>query len=147
MEISIIPNFIMKYYSNDYWKQNDINILVSNILVISFFILFSNSIIELMNIIPHFCLIEKLFGIDCPVCGFTRAFGEMSNGNIQKAASLNFSSLLVAFYFVFQIPIRLFSIFKTNQQTKINKISKYLGQLIFVTIIASWAVKTIIILT
>ena len=82
MEISIIPRWLMKYLSNDYFRQNDINILISNILILSLFILFKNTVVDFMNLIPHFCLIDKIFGIECPVCGTTRAFCELSNGNI-----------------------------------------------------------------
>ncbi len=144
MEISIIPRWLMKYLSNDYFRQNDINILISNLFIISIFILFKNTLIDFLNLIPHFCLIDKLFGVECPVCGTTRAFCELSNGNINKAHSLNFNSLFVASFFILQIPLRLLSLIKDNTRHKVNLLSKYLGNIILIIIFTTWVIKFII---
>ena len=141
MEISIIPKWILKYFSNEYCRQNDISILISNILVISIFILFKNTIIDFLNLIPHFCLIDKLFGVECPVCGTTRAFCELSNGNIHKALTYNFTSLFVVSFFILQIPLRIFSLIKENIHDKINLLSKYLGSIILIIIFTNWVIK------
>jgi hypothetical protein len=141
MEISIIPKWILKYHSDDYFRQNDISILASNILIVVTFLLFKNSVIGILNLLPHFCLIDKLFSVECPFCGTTRAFCELANGNIDKALTLNFSSLLVALFFILQIPLRLISLLKESLRIKINLLSEYLGGIILLLIITSWVIN------
>jgi hypothetical protein len=141
VEISFIPRWLIRFISNDFLRQNDLNILISNLLIISIFILFQNSLINFLNLIPHFCLFDKLIGVECPVCGTTRAFCEMSKGNLTKAYNFNFASFSVAFYFAFQIPLRLFSLIKDDFHKSVNKISKFMGVFVLLTIIVSWVIK------
>lgn len=42
MEIALIPNFIIKHFASDYFRQNDYNILTSNLLIILLFIITGN---------------------------------------------------------------------------------------------------------
>ncbi|MBK9246743.1 MAG: DUF2752 domain-containing protein [Ignavibacteria bacterium] len=65
-----------------------------------------------MNSIPHFCLFDKIFNYECPVCGTTRAFCDLSAGNITSAIRLNYSSMFVAVYIALQIPFRLITLTK-----------------------------------
>jgi len=144
MEISILPRWFVKYFSDNFLRQNDINILTSNILIIAFFMLFRNSLIDILNYIPHFCLFDKLIGIECPVCGTTRAFCEIATGNIRNAYNLNLSSFFVASFFMFQIPLRLFSLLNDKYVDKINLVSKYYGNIVLIVILAHWIVKILI---
>ena len=143
MEISIIPRWLMNYLSKDYLTQYQMNILISNILVITIFVLFRNSLLNFLSYIPHFCLFDKLIGIECPVCGTTRAFCEIAKGNLRQAANLNLSSFFVALFFHFQIPLRLFSLCREQSIKKINAISKYSGYAVLVLIVLNWLFKTI----
>jgi len=127
MEIAIIPNFIIKHFASDYFRQNDYNILISNLAIILFFIFSGSYLISILNYIPHFCLIDKITGTECPVCGTTRAFCELSNGNLNNAFFLNRTSVFVAIFFIFQIPLRIVSIMGIIKTITINKISKYFG--------------------
>jgi len=144
MEISIIPRWMIKYLSTDFFRQRDINILISNLLILSFFILFKNSLLEFLSLVPHFCLIDKLFGVECPVCGTTRAFCELSKGNMTNALNFNSASLLVAIFFILQIPLRIFSLVKKNTYKKVNLLSKYLGNTILLIVLANWIIKLFI---
>jgi hypothetical protein len=141
MEVSFIPRWLIRFISNDFLRQNDINILISNLLIILLFVLFQDSLIDFLNILPHFCLFDKLIGVECPVCGITRAFCEMSKGNLVNAYNFNLASLSVAFYFAFQIPLRLFSLIMYDYHKSVNKISKYMGVFVLLTIITGWFIK------
>ncbi len=144
MEISLLPRWLISLLSKDYLRQNDINILISNISIVLAFVFFKDSIIDTLNFIPHFCLFDKLIGMDCPVCGTTRAFCEMANGNIRYAISLNISSFFVAAFFIIQIPLRLFSLYQNKSTEKINLISKYFSNTVLLAIIVNWLVKIIV---
>ncbi len=141
MEIAIIPQFLIKNIASDYYRQNDYNILMSNLILILTFAFFGNSIISILNYVPHFCLIDKLTGIECPVCGTTRAFCEISNGNLNNAYILNKTSILVAIFFIFQIPLRIISLLKITNTSRINIISKYFSRAILFVILLTWIVK------
>lgn len=144
MEISIIPQWIIKYLSSDFYKQNDYNIMISNTLLILLFMFLGNSMISILSYIPHFCLIDKIFGIECPVCGTTRAFCELSNGNLNSAFHLNRTSILVALFFIFQIPLRMLSLLGVANTVKINIISKYTSRVILTLILLNWIIKLFI---
>ena len=141
MEIAIIPNFIIKHFTSDYFRQNDYNILISNLAIIIFFIFTGNYLISILNSVPHFCLIDKITGIECPVCGTTRAFCELSSGNLRNAYLLNRTSIFVAIFFVFQIPLRIISIIGITKTITINKISKYFSRLILTIILINWIIN------
>jgi hypothetical protein len=140
MEIAIIPKWLIKYIFSDSNCQYEANILMSNILIISIFIIFRNALIDFANALPHFCLFEKITSIQCPACGITRAFCELSNGNIIQAYKLNFASLFVALFFVSQIPLRIYSLCNPEMQRSIAKISKSFGWLVLVAILANWLI-------
>ncbi|MCF8396771.1 MAG: DUF2752 domain-containing protein [Bacteroidales bacterium] len=144
MEIAIIPKWLIKYLSNDYYRQNDFNILISNSLIIIFFLTFKNVLIDFLGYIPHFCLIDKIIGVECPVCGTTRAFCELSNGNLNNAYYLNATSILVALFFISQIPLRLISLIIENKSKIINIISKFLSRSILTIIVLNWIINLFI---
>jgi len=138
MEISILPGWLMNYFTDDCLRRNNINILFSNILIISVIVLFRNSLIDVLNIIPHFCLFDKIFHINCPVCGTTRALCEIAKGNIGQAIELNYSSLLIAAFFLLQIPLRLFSLLHNSSVRKVNRLSKYTGYTVLMITVVNW---------
>lgn len=144
MEIAIVPYWIIKYTSTNFLKQYSFNILISNILIIALFLIFKNSLINFLGYFPHFCLLDKLIGIECPVCGTTRAFCELSNGNINSAYQLNATSILVAFFFSIQIPLRVVSIINEQHTKIINTISKYFSQAILAIILLNWSINLFI---
>lgn len=141
MEVAIIPNFLIKHFTSDYFSQNDYNILISNLAIIILFIFSGSYLISLLNYIPHFCLLNKITGTECPVCGTTRAFCELSNGNLNNAYSLNRTSVFVAIFFTFQIPLRILSILKITKHTTINKISKYFSRATLTIILINWIIN------
>ena len=135
----------MKCFYIDYLRQNNLNILISNIIIIFVFILFRNTLIEFLNLLPHFCLFDRLFNIQCPVCGMTRGLCELSKGNVNKAVSLNSACLLMGTFFILQIPLRLYSLFFINSTEKVNRISKLLSNSILFIILILWFLKLFLI--
>ncbi len=141
MEIAFIPQWLMRYISKDIIRQSHINILASNLLIITIFLISKGSLLDLSNLLPHFCLFDRLIGIECPACGMTRAFCEISKGNIESACNYNFASLFIAPYFVLQIPLRLIAILNANSQKAIQSSSRQMGNVVFVIMIVSWVVE------
>ena len=135
----------MKCFYIDYLRQNNLNILISNVIIILVFISFRNTLIEFLNLLPHFCLFDRLFNIQCPVCGMTRGLCELSKGNVNKAVSLNSACLLMGTFFILQILLRLYSLFFINSTEKVNRISKLLSNSILFIILILWFLKLFLI--
>lgn len=144
MEISFIPKWLIKQFYSEFTLQHELNILLSNVIIVLLFSIFNHSLISIMNSLPHFCLFDRVVGVECPVCGTTRAFCEIATGNLKSAYKLNLSSLFVASFFVFQIPLRAISLFNKMLIEKVNKISKYFSFTICVAILTNWFIKLFI---
>ncbi|BDD10824.1 hypothetical protein FUAX_32560 [Fulvitalea axinellae] len=141
MEIAFFPNKLLRGFIKDVGVRYDFNVLASNILLLVIFLVLKDSFLELIGLVPHFCLIDRLFGVECPVCGTTRAFCEMSKGNFAGAWSLNPTSLAVATFFLIQIPLRTMALVKKDYSIKITLFSKYFSQLILAIIIINWLIN------
>ena len=94
--------------------------------------------IEFLNILPHFCLFDKLFGVECPLCGTTRAFSSIANADLIQAYNLNIASFIVAAFFLMQIPLRVISVIRNQLTPNINRISKYAEYIVWFAILANW---------
>lgn len=138
MVIAIVPRWLMRYLSANNLTQYNFNVLISNTLLIIMFWLFKNSIIDFLNQLPHFCLFQALFGIECPLCGITRAFCKIANADLNQAYNLNIASFFVAAFLVLQIPLRIFSILNNKFIPTVNTISKYAEYLVWLAILANW---------
>lgn len=59
---------------------------------------------------PESCSAKRLFGLDCPGCGLTRAFISISSGQLARAWHFNPASFLLYPFVVIQIPWNVFQI-------------------------------------
>jgi len=140
MEIAFFPKLILQRLASNYIQQYQWNILLSNATIIVLFLIFSSNIMNIINSIPHFCLFQKIFGIDCPACGITRGFVEIANGCYSSSLNYNFSSIFIAIFILLQIPLRLFAIIFKKEQS-INQISKVITITIIAQLILFWIFK------
>ncbi|MDR1343337.1 MAG: DUF2752 domain-containing protein [Prevotellaceae bacterium] len=82
MEISFIPKWLIKYVFSDYSAQFEANILISNAIIIITFAIFRDTLVDFISLLPHFCLFDKIFDVQCPFCGITRGFCELAKGHV-----------------------------------------------------------------
>ena len=61
---------------------------------------------------PETCTAKRLFGIDCPGCGMTRAFISISSGQFARAWSFNPASFIVYLFVAVQIPWHMLQIWR-----------------------------------
>jgi hypothetical protein len=144
MDIAFLPHWFIQYFTRDFNKHNDLNILLSNLFIIFSFVLFKNSLIDFLNTLPHFCLFNQITKIECPFCGITRGLCELSKGNFSKAFYFNFSSLVVSLGFIFQLPLRIVSLSKKGLKDNVNRISKFLGYFIIFYLLFVWFYKNFV---
>ncbi|WP_369426754.1 DUF2752 domain-containing protein [Profundicola chukchiensis] len=94
---------------------------VSAVILILPFLVDSKIILQ----ISPTCTYKTQFNLECFFCGMSRAFIEISKGNLSSAISLNRGSLFL--FILFSINIIIFSIYfiyKTFQKGKNYQISR-----------------------
>lgn len=140
MEIAFIPAFILKLFSIDESIRNDLNILLSNLLLIVIFVGFGHHLLEVLSYFPHFCLFDRVFGFECPACGVTRAFCEFGEGNIGMGIKKNYAAVLVGVFILMQIPIRLIIILKKESKIVLQKWSRIGSRTIIALLLVNWII-------
>jgi hypothetical protein len=141
MEIAFIPSWLIKNITEKFTIQHELNILISNVFILLLFLIFKSNVVEFMNLIPHFCIFDILTGIECPVCGVTRAFCEISKGNYLNAYHLNQSSFFILTYFISQIVFRVITLNNNKLIKKVNNLSKIFGRFLIGMILINWVIK------
>lgn len=124
MNISFLPKWLVLLLSKNLEIQIELNILISNLLLIFTFIFWGNYLINLANSIPHFCLFQEITGVNCPFCGITRSLCAISQGKVFYATQLNISGLFIFASFIIQVFLRVISIRNIEKVKVIMKISK-----------------------
>lgn len=140
MEISIIPGFLIRKISDNDIQQINWNILISTILILIVLIFIK---ISLIDTIPHFCLFNELTGLPCPVCGITRSFLSLYDFKVMESLRYNPNGLIISFFFILQIPMRIIVLFNENHFHMIEKISRILSRLIIATVLIYWIFQII----
>jgi hypothetical protein len=138
MEIAIIPKFLIRLLSGSDRRQYDYNVLFSSLLILLLFVVLQSSLLNVLDQLPHFCLMQETLGIPCPGCGTTRAFTEMSNGNFVTAFKLNSASVLVVSFFIIQIPIRTFLLISKKKNERVISILPQLNRITLFCILFNW---------
>lgn len=142
MELSIIPNFIIYGFTSDDRARINLNILFSNILLVS--IVFNFEIIyPEIDGLYHICLFQHLLGIPCPGCGLTRSFAAIANLELYKSLQMNPSGLLIFSFVLFQIAARISALLFEKTDNIVWKISGYINKLIISSLILIWIIRLI----
>ena len=67
---------------------------------------------------PETCASQRLFGIDCPGCGMTRAFISISSGRLTRAWNFNPASFIVYLFVAVQIPWHTIQIWRLKNRRR-----------------------------
>jgi len=65
---------------------------------------------------PETCMTQRLFGIDCPGCGMTRAFIAISSGQFARAWRFNPASFIIYLFVALQIPWHTIQIWRLKNR-------------------------------
>jgi hypothetical protein len=57
--------------------------------------------------LPDVCMSRRMVGLDCPGCGMTRSFINISSGNLSRAFAFHPLGIVIYAIVAFQIPFRL----------------------------------------
>jgi hypothetical protein len=138
MEFAFIPNRLLKYLFANERSYYNWNVLFSNILVLLVFSLMRYHIVGIFNLVPHFCLFNTLFKIDCPVCGVTRSICVFFEGDVYQSLNFNPIGLLILLFILFQIVIRSIMIYNNGYDLLLNNISKKASSYLIILLLIHW---------
>lgn len=88
-------------------------------------------------LLPESCLSRSLAGIDCPGCGLTRSFVYLAEGDVSGSLASNRVGWLLALATLSQIPIRLWSLWKTQPLVS-HRLQTALGATLIALLIVNW---------
>ena len=88
-------------------------------------------------LLPESCLSRSLAGLDCPGCGLTRSFVYLAQGDVTGSLASNRVGWLLALATVSQIPIRLWSLWKTRPLVS-HRLQTALAATLIALLIANW---------
>ena len=93
MNLCILPERLVSFFVRDSAKRASWNVLLSSVLAL-LAVPFVARLTMLLEVVPHFCLLDELFGVRCPGCGITRSIVALSQGHLE--ASFNFNPAGIA---------------------------------------------------
>lgn len=140
MHISFIPKKIINKLHKDEYVQIQINIIMSTLFLVVFLLAINYLKISLYRI-EHFCLFKKIFGIDCPGCGFSSSFFYLLNLQFKKSLLANFMGIPTIFLIITTLILRLLSIFKVKKRYIFNKYINLGNYLIIAGLLLNWIIK------
>ncbi|UXE67226.1 MAG: DUF2752 domain-containing protein [Chryseotalea sp. WA131a] len=109
MDIKIVPRTLMPKHS-DWTTGHHLNVIISHTFLILIIFLFSRTLPQIINSLPHFCLIKHFLGFDCIGCGVTRGLISMGRLDLVSAFEYNPASVLIIIAIVIKIPIGLIAL-------------------------------------
>jgi Protein of unknown function (DUF2752) len=137
MEVSIIPKLFFSRLSFSDEQKIDLNIFLSSFFLVLIFIPLAKYIVQ----IPHFCLIQKVFGIPCPACGTIRSIFYLSKCEVLASIRLHPAGIAIVAFFVAQLPFRLTSFVFPTLHHKVSIISKSFSKVVIVLLFSNWFIK------
>ncbi|MFZ9943258.1 MAG: DUF2752 domain-containing protein [Bacteroidia bacterium] len=112
MVIKLIPiRCFQSSFSNNY-ESHIWNSLFSGLIIIAFFLIFD---LTPINQIYHWCLMDYIFGIQCPGCGILRGFSYIFSGKIVESFYFNPLAFLLFGSIVIQVLFAWYCLINKNR--------------------------------
>ena len=95
--------------------------------------------------LPEICYAKRILNLDCPGCGMTRCFINLSHGHVAKAWHFNPAGFLVYGLIAFQIPFQSLQLWRIYHNRRPWRIPNW--EIVFYVLaammIVTWGVKLI----
>ncbi len=140
MEISIVPNFVIRKITDNSIQQINWNVLISTIIIILSALFIK---LTVFDFIPHFCIIKKATGLPCPGCGIIRSISYLSEYRFIDSLRINPNGILILLGLVLQIPLRIIALIDEKKMNTVATISRYITHIIITTLLFFWMYQVI----
>jgi len=91
---------------------------------------------------PLHCLLNHLFGIKCALCGMTRSFTAMADGDLAGAFAYHRLGPVLFFLVLFQIPYRIWALAASPKKVgkRFRRIHAGLVALVLTAVMVNWLI-------
>jgi hypothetical protein len=138
MEIAFIPSWILNRFSVNTERNFHLNILISNLILIFGLYAFYGAVSS-NQFLPNICLIDYIFGLECPFCGCTRSLGALYHADFYSAWQYNRVGLILGVFLFTQIPLRIYLMYKNpGNKNLLIRISRKSGGAIIILFFINW---------
>ena len=137
-----MPKFFMQWSSKRNINEIHFNILLSNLIVVIVLIAVGKNT-SMLDIIPHQCISQALFHIDCPGCGITTGLLFFFHLQFEEAYKSNPISILIGLFIIIQIIIRFVAIIRKKLSLKIMKLSSLVNHILIAILLTNYIFKLI----
>jgi hypothetical protein len=137
MDFAIIPRMLLEKLECESERRIHLNVLLSTaLLFMAAFILVRHK--NVLELVPHVCVAQALFGIPCPGCGITRSALAFLTGNIGQAWSMNPAGPVLCATTAFQVPLRCLVLTgKCESRIALNT-SRFFTAVVVTFLIGNW---------
>jgi len=94
--------------------------------------------------LPELCTMKRLWGIDCPGCGMTRAFISLAHGDVAAALSYNPAAVWLFAMMAFQVPYRavqLVRIYGGRREVSLGYLAHFALIVLAVGLVGQWLLR------
>jgi hypothetical protein len=133
MEIDICPRWILRRFNVPELKLDHVSILVSTLLALL--------LVPIVPHIPHFCLVQKVFGIVCPGCGISHSLMALLRLNMAESWQANPAGFGIAAVFSFQFLARPVAIVMPRASRVVSALSRYGSNVAVALLLVVWIYK------
>ncbi len=139
MEIYLCPEWLLGWMGRrgivDARARVHAGYLLSNLLVVA--------LVPLVPLVPHFCVMQTLFGVPCPGCGVTHALLLAFGLHFRGSIAANPAGLVIASTIGFQLVARPWAMMNPEASTLVSRVSAWLGRIAVGCLLAVWAVALV----
>jgi Protein of unknown function (DUF2752) len=135
MEIDICPRWLLVKLRIPEGNQHHIALFLSTLVALA--------LLPLLIHIPHFCLMQKVFGVPCLGCGISHSIIAMLRLNPVMAWRANPAGIGVALTFCFQLVARPIAIMIPAIGDAVSHASRFIGKAVLGSLMAVWIFRVI----
>jgi len=137
MDIAIIPRALLGRLETDPERRIHLNVLLSHLLLFSgaaLLVHFPNG----LAIVPHVCLVQRLFGIPCPGCGISHSVLAFLGGDVGGALTLNPVGPVLLVALAIQVPLRGLALRSARWSRCVLSTSRVMTVGVLIILVGNW---------
>lgn len=135
MEIDLCPRWVLSKLGVPERNQLHFSLLLSA--------LFALAVVPAAALIPHFCLVQRFFGIPCPGCGIMHSMMAILKLNPAAGWNSNPAGFAVALGLGFQLVARPVAILMPHTGDGVCAASEFISKLGLASLILVWSFRLI----
>jgi hypothetical protein len=138
MDICIIPRSLTRHVAASDQDAIHLNSIFSAVLVSVVFM--SSPMLRFVTELPHYCLLEHLFGVPCPGCEITTALVQLAHFHIEESISSHPAAVVLLLTVLFQVVARSVALFRLISFSATQRLVTLASHIFFGFLILHWLI-------